>query len=183
MGESQQLVFGLRFVRRIFGETLTYRNPNQYSATLWRIFSSNKSAPANRKKRILLYTNRNPNKQEVGFIFVWSGSELWCLFKYSRSKFKNKMRLLQPIQPVIPTSRRIRCIFIWSGSELWSLFKNSRSKLKKSKTYSSWCPFPGLSDGTTLMLIQSGRMVSLSMHTFFTLFDLLKHIHLVSVWL
>jgi hypothetical protein len=35
---------------------------------LWQIFSSNKSAQANRKKGF--YTNRNPNKQEVGFIFV-----------------------------------------------------------------------------------------------------------------
>jgi hypothetical protein len=35
---------------------------------LWRIFSSNKSAPANRKKGF--YTNRDLNKQKVGFIFV-----------------------------------------------------------------------------------------------------------------
>jgi hypothetical protein len=68
MRESQQLSFGLQVVRRIFEETLTSRNPNQNSATLWRIFSSKKSAPANRKKGF--YTNRNPNKQEVGFIFV-----------------------------------------------------------------------------------------------------------------
>jgi hypothetical protein len=48
--ESQQLFYGLRLVRRIFEENLTFRNPNQNSATLWRIFSLNKSAPANRKK-------------------------------------------------------------------------------------------------------------------------------------
>ncbi len=53
-------------MRRIFEETLTSRNPNQNSATHWRIFSSNKSPPANRKKGF--YTNRNPNKHEVGFI-------------------------------------------------------------------------------------------------------------------
>ncbi len=35
------------------------------------------------------YANREPNKQEVGFIFAWSGSELWTLIKYSRSKIKN----------------------------------------------------------------------------------------------
>ncbi len=35
--------------------------------SLVRIFSSNKSAPTNRKKEF--YTNRDPNKQEVGFIF------------------------------------------------------------------------------------------------------------------
>jgi hypothetical protein len=63
MRESQQLFFGLRPVRRIFEETLTSRNPNKNSGT---IFSSNKSAPANRKN----YTNRVPKKQEVGGFFV-----------------------------------------------------------------------------------------------------------------
>jgi hypothetical protein len=68
MRESQQLFFGLRLERRIFEEILTSRNPNQISATLWRIFSSFKSARANRKKGFS--TNRDPNKQEVGFTFV-----------------------------------------------------------------------------------------------------------------
>jgi hypothetical protein len=63
-------------------------NPYQNSALLWWIFSSNKSAPANSKKEF--YTNRDPNKQEVGFIFVWSGSELWSLLKYSEQKLKNQ---------------------------------------------------------------------------------------------
>jgi hypothetical protein len=49
-------------------------NPNQNRAALWRIFSSNKSAPANRKTGF--YANREPNKQEIGLIFAWSGSEL-----------------------------------------------------------------------------------------------------------
>jgi hypothetical protein len=53
--EGHQLSFGLR-------------NPNQKRAALWRIFSSNKSVPANRKKRF--YANRDPNKQEVGSIFA-----------------------------------------------------------------------------------------------------------------
>jgi hypothetical protein len=35
-------------------------------AALWRIFSSNKSAPANRKKEF--YTNPVPKKQEIGGI-------------------------------------------------------------------------------------------------------------------
>ncbi len=47
-------------------------------------FSTNKSAPANWKKGF--YTNRDPNKQEVGFIFIWSGSEFWSLFKYAKLK-------------------------------------------------------------------------------------------------
>jgi hypothetical protein len=42
------------------------QNPNQNRATLWRIFSSKKSAPANRKTGF--YANRDQNKQKVGFI-------------------------------------------------------------------------------------------------------------------
>jgi hypothetical protein len=38
----------------------------QNIAALWLIFSTNKSAPANMKKGF--YTNRDVNKQEVGFI-------------------------------------------------------------------------------------------------------------------
>ncbi len=38
-----------------------------------------------------------------------------------------------------------RGIFVSSGSELWTLIKNSRSKFKKSKTYSGWCSYQGLS--------------------------------------
>jgi hypothetical protein len=43
-------------------------DPNQNRAELWQIFSSNKSVPANRKTGF--YANRDPNKQEVGFIFA-----------------------------------------------------------------------------------------------------------------
>jgi hypothetical protein len=46
----------------------TSRIPNQNRASLWGIFSSNKIAPANRKTGF--YANRDPNKQEVGFIFA-----------------------------------------------------------------------------------------------------------------
>ncbi len=117
MRESQHLVFGLRLVRRIFEETLTHRNPNQKSATLRRSFSSNESAPANRKKGF--YTNRNPNKQEDSMHF--------CM---------NRFRTLNSFQ----------------------IFK---IKIKKSRTYSGWCSFQGISNNTTLMQIQSGRTVHL----------------------
>jgi hypothetical protein len=46
----------------------SFRNPNQNRAALWQVFSSNESAPANRKTGF--YANREPNKQEVGFIFA-----------------------------------------------------------------------------------------------------------------
>ncbi len=83
-------------------------HPNQNSATFWRIFSSNKHVPANRKKGF--YTNHNPNKQEVGFNFVWSGSELWSLFKYSKVKVKNQKHkavdVLFQAFPMVPLSCR-----------------------------------------------------------------------------
>jgi hypothetical protein len=40
-------------------------------------------------------------------------------------------------------------------------FKIFKSEIKKLKTYSSWCPFKGLSNDTTLMQIQSGRTIPL----------------------
>jgi hypothetical protein len=59
--ESQKLFFRGRLVSRIF------ENSNLNSAALWRIFSSNKSAPAIRRKGS---TNRAPKKQEIGGVFV-----------------------------------------------------------------------------------------------------------------
>ncbi len=72
-----------------------------------------------------------------------------------------KRSWLEHMQIVNRTSRRIGGHLAWSGSELWSCFKYSRSKIKKFKTYSGWCPFNGLSNVTSLMQIQSGRMVPL----------------------
>jgi hypothetical protein len=81
---------------------------NQKRAGLWWIFSSSNSAPANRKTGF--YANREPNKQEVGFIFAWSGSELWSLVKYSRSKIKNLKHIAVDVLlkcfPMIPLSCR-----------------------------------------------------------------------------
>jgi hypothetical protein len=55
-------------IEQHFGRIPTSCNPNQNRAALWRIFSSNKSAVANRKTGF--YANRDPNKQEDGFIFA-----------------------------------------------------------------------------------------------------------------
>jgi hypothetical protein len=64
MRERHQLFFGLRLVSEELHHSAIQTNIEQH----WRIFSSNKSVPANRKKRF--YANRDPNKQEVGFIFA-----------------------------------------------------------------------------------------------------------------
>ncbi len=42
------------------------------------------------------------------------------------------------------------------------LFQIFSTEIKKSKTYSGWCPFKGLSNGTNLIKIQSGRTVPLT---------------------
>jgi hypothetical protein len=57
-------------------------------------------------------------------------------------------------------NNRIRCIFVFSGSELWTPFKYSRSKLKNQKPKAVDVLF--LSNGATLMQIQSGRTVPLN---------------------
>ncbi len=68
---------------------LTSCNPNQNRAALWRIFSSNKSAPANRKRGF--YANRDPDKQEVGFIFAWTAQnfEVFSNIQELNLKIKN----------------------------------------------------------------------------------------------
>jgi hypothetical protein len=68
MQENQQLFSGLWLVSSILEESQQPAIRNQNRLALWRIFSTKKSATANRKKGF--YTNRDPNKQEIGFIFV-----------------------------------------------------------------------------------------------------------------
>ncbi len=65
MRERYQLFFGLQLAGK---KIPSFRNPNQNRAALWRIFSSDESAPANRKTGF--YADRDPNKKEVGFIFA-----------------------------------------------------------------------------------------------------------------
>jgi hypothetical protein len=74
-----------------------------------------------------------------------------------RPAWRNILRFVT-IQLVIPTGRRTRCSFVWSVSELQNFFKTLRPKLK-NQIHSGWCPFPGLSNDTTLVQIQSGRTV------------------------
>jgi hypothetical protein len=40
------------------------------------------------KIAVWAHANRDPNKQEVGFIVTWNSSELWTLIKYSKWKIK-----------------------------------------------------------------------------------------------
>ena len=57
------------------------------------------------------------------------------------------------------------------------LFQIFSTEIKKSKTHSGWCPFKGLSNGTTLIQIQSGRTVPLNLIRAFYNFDNTKCLH------
>ncbi len=69
----------------------TSHNPNQNRAAFWRIFLTNKNAPANRKKDSIQTMIRTSRRLDS--FFVWSGSELWSLFKYSKLTLKNQKPL------------------------------------------------------------------------------------------
>ncbi len=66
--------------------------------------------PSAEKISVWAHANRDRNKQEVGFIFAWSGSELWTLIKYSRSKIKiqkpKAVDVLFQAYPMVPLSCR-----------------------------------------------------------------------------
>jgi hypothetical protein len=104
MRERHQLFFGLRLVSKEFHPAIQTKIEQHFGG----FFLSNKSVPANIKTGF--YANRDPNKQEIGFIYAWSGSELWSLFKYSRVKLKNQksiaVNVLFKAYPMVPLSCR-----------------------------------------------------------------------------
>jgi hypothetical protein len=53
----------------------------------------------------------------------------------------------------------IRWIFVWSSTELFSKIQVQN---KKTQNFSGLCSFLGLSNGTILMQIQTGRTVPLN---------------------
>ncbi len=49
--------------------------------------------------------------------------------------------------------------FLHEAAQNFEVVSNIQNWNKKIKTYSGWCPFQGLSNGTTLMQIQYGQTV------------------------
>jgi hypothetical protein len=66
-------MFGGRSVSRYLKNS-NYPQSKSKECSTSRIFSSNKSVPANKKKRF--YTSRLPKNEEIGCIFVFGGLEL-----------------------------------------------------------------------------------------------------------
>jgi hypothetical protein len=69
MRESQQLFFGLRLVSRMFEENQQPAIQTKIKQPVWGFFQQIKVLqPIGRKDSI--QTDHDPNKQEVGYIFV-----------------------------------------------------------------------------------------------------------------
>jgi hypothetical protein len=75
---------------------------------------------------------------------------------FHQIKVRQPIRRKDSIQTVMP-SRRLDS-FLYKAAQNFEVFQ-------KSKTYSCWCSFQGLSNGTTLMQIQSGRTVTLTLNS------------------
>ncbi len=62
------------------------------------------------KVAVCAHTNRDPNKHDVRFIFVWSGSELWSFSNIQKKIKKSKTNIsgwwLFKAYPMIPLSGR-----------------------------------------------------------------------------
>jgi hypothetical protein len=64
------------------------------------------------------------------------------------------------MQTVIRWSRRLDS-FLHEAAQNFDVFQIFKIKIKKSKTYSVWCPFQGLSNGTTHMYRVEEEMTSI----------------------
>ncbi len=89
----------------------------------------------------------------------------WCLSRIFVAWFGQKDCCLSKCEP---WSKQVRRLDSFLHKTVRTLNSNQIFKIKnkKYKTYSGWCPFQGLSNGTTLMQIQSGRTVPLMWNPF-----------------
>jgi hypothetical protein len=101
-------------------------------------------------------TSRNRNQ---------NGAVHWQIFPSIKGTLANRKKGFYTNRDT--NKQGVGLTFVWGGSELCSLFKYSELKLKNQKpNLWDWCPFQGLSNGTTLMQILSGRTVTKFVCTF-----------------
>ena len=62
------------------------------------------------------------------------------------------MKRQDSMQNVIRTSRGLD-LFLHEAAQNFEVFSNIQEWNLKTKTYNGWCPFQGLSNGTTLIII------------------------------
>ncbi len=112
----------------------------------WQNLPNRTNQPIGKKDKKITacrYTNRDPNKKEVGLIFVFNGSELWTLFKYSRSQLNNQ----NPIDPVDVLLQAYPMVPLSCRSNLAGryIFKGSMKRdFRLQVFFKNQCP-PGLS--------------------------------------
>ncbi len=112
--------------------------------------------------KVLLYFILDCEMMEF-FTYKSQSKEQLISLPHFWSTVRQKISRFEHMQIVIRRSRKIRDLFAWSGWTL-KLFQIFRTEIIKSKTCSGWCPFQGLSNGTTLMQVQSGRTIPLKSH-------------------
>jgi hypothetical protein len=83
MRERHQFFFGLRLLRKEFQHPAIQTKIEQHFGGF---FSSNKSMPVNRKTGF--FANRDPNKQEVGFLFSMERLRTSKSFQIFKSEIK-----------------------------------------------------------------------------------------------
>ncbi len=100
-----------------------------------------------------LHTSRNPKNN-------------WYLSHIFGARFGEKDCGLSTCKPWTEQARGLEAFLHESAQNFEVISQKLKTNIKKWKTYSGWCPFPGLSNGTTLMQIQSGQTVPLKQETF-----------------
>ncbi len=115
----------------------------------------------------------------VRFVGCWYSSNIllssrnpknnWCLSRIFGGRFGGKDRGLSTCKPWSKLSGGLEA-FCMKRLRTLKFLQKFKIKIKKSKTYSGLWIFQGLSNGTALMQIQSGRTVPLSQLRFVIFF-------------
>ncbi len=82
------------------------------------------------------YANREPNKQEIGFIFAWSCSELWSLLRYSRVKNQKPtaVDVLFKAYPMVQCRSNLAGLYLQKlECFLWKFIKKAKLSLRINK--------------------------------------------------
>ncbi len=100
----------------------------------------------------------------------WSSSlssrnpkENWCPSRTFGARFGEKDSGLSTCKLWSEQAGELEA-FLHDAAQNLEVVSNIQHWYEKIKTFSGWCPFKGLSNGTTLMQIQSGRTVPLKVH-------------------
>jgi hypothetical protein len=109
------------------------RNPNQKRSALWRIFSTNKSATANRKKGF--YTNCDPNKAGGWIYFCLKRLRTLKSFQILKTELINQKPIavddLFKTYPMVPVSCRSNLAgrYLYKGSSFHAKIQEDHTRI------------------------------------------------------